>query len=88
MTVFECAGLEAAIADDDAMRNSEQLGIGEFDAWPRIAIIVEHLDSGLAELIIERIGRGAHSGGLVEVERNEHDMKRCNGSGQMMPRSS
>ena len=58
MAVFERAGLETALADDDAMRDAEQFRIGEFDAGARIAIIVEHLDTGCSELGVQGIGRG------------------------------
>ena len=48
MTIFERAGLQAALADHDAVRNAEQLRIGEFDTRSGVAIIVQHLDAGSA----------------------------------------
>jgi hypothetical protein len=56
VAIFERAALEAALADDDTVRNAQQLGVGELDTGTRVAIIVEHLDTGSAELRIERIG--------------------------------
>ena len=46
VAVFELAGLEAALADDQAVRNAEQLRVGELDARARVAVVVQHLDAG------------------------------------------
>ena len=52
--------VEAALADDHAMRNAEQFGVGELDPGTGIAIVVQYVDAGGAELGIERLGRRAH----------------------------
>ncbi len=60
MAVFEFAGSQAAITDDHAMRDAEQLGIGELHAGAGIAIIVERVDAGGAELRLQRIRSRAY----------------------------
>src|SRR5580658_7390237 len=40
MTVLQCPGLDPALTDDDAMRNADQLGVGELDAGSGVAIVV------------------------------------------------
>src|SRR2546423_4419209 len=44
IAVFEFACFHSALADDDAMRNPQQLRIGEFHSRPGIAVVVQHLD--------------------------------------------
>ncbi len=54
----------------------EQLGVGEFDPRACVAVVVEHVDAGHVELGVERIGRGTHLCGLVQIERYQYHMKR------------
>ena len=39
-----------------AMRNAEQLGVGELDARARVAVVVQHLDAGGGELGVQPVG--------------------------------
>src|SRR5580704_9532474 len=59
MAVLELARLEAALAHHQAMRDAEQLGVREFDAGARVAIIEQHFDAGGGELGVQAVGGGA-----------------------------
>src|SRR5579871_1446084 len=48
--ILKCAGGQATLGDDDAVADTEQLSIGEFDARALVAVIVERLDAGSHEL--------------------------------------
>ena len=42
MAIFQFAGGQAFFADDNAMRNPDELSIRELDAWPNVAIIEQY----------------------------------------------
>src|SRR5690606_30535081 len=46
LPVFEPAGRQSAVTDDDAVGNAQQLGVGELDAGPGVAVVVQHVDAG------------------------------------------
>src|SRR5580700_11978890 len=71
MAVFERAGVEAALADDHAMRNTQQLSVRELDPGTGIAIVIQYLDAGSAELGIERLGRCPNPWRLLQIERHQ-----------------
>src|ERR1700756_5687716 len=50
VAILEPPGLETTGRDHQAMWNAEQLRVGGLDPRPRIAVVVEHLDTGGAEL--------------------------------------
>ena len=50
------AVLEAAAPDDEAQRAAEQLGVGQLLPRPRVALVVEGLDAGRAQLLVEAVG--------------------------------
>src|ERR1700752_4998086 len=45
LTVFETLGLESALRHHHAVRNAEQLRVGELDSGPRVAVVVQHFDA-------------------------------------------
>src|SRR6185312_4108202 len=77
IAVFQAAGLETPIPDHQPMRNAEELCVGEFDARTGIAVVVEHLDALGGELVVEAIGNFSHPRGLLQIERDEHDLEGC-----------
>src|SRR5260221_293354 len=58
--VFAAPRREAPLAQDQAVWNAEQLGIGKLDARAGVTIVVEYLDAGGAECRVQRVGGGAH----------------------------
>src|SRR5271168_2039953 len=65
MPVFELAGLERAIADDQPVRDPDELRVGEFHAGSRVAIVEQHVDAGGAEILVQLVGRAAHALGFL-----------------------
>ena len=53
MSIFDQVFFQASVTDDQSMRDAEQIGIGKFNARPRIAIVEQDFDSGLLQLCIE-----------------------------------
>src|SRR5260221_8713017 len=58
--VFAAPRREAPLAQDQAVWNAEQLGIGKLDARAGVTIVVEYLDPGGAQCPVQRVGGGAH----------------------------
>ena len=50
------AVLEAAAPDDEPQGAAEQLGVGELLPRPRVALVIEGLDAGGAQVLIEAVG--------------------------------
>src|ERR1700730_8863111 len=78
MTIFEISRGEAAFPDDDPMRNSDELGVGEFDARTGIAIVEQYVDTGGIELLVQRIGGLPDERRLLVIDRHQDDLERCN----------
>src|ERR1700681_4290307 len=76
MTIFEISRGEAAFPDDDPMRNSDELGVGEFDARTGIAIVEQYVDAGGIELLVQRIGGLPDERRLLLVDRHQDDLER------------
>src|SRR5215469_7056752 len=76
MAVLEPPGLEATLSHHQAMGDAEQLCVRELDAGARIAVVVEDLDAGGAELLIQAVADFADTGGFLQVERYQHHLKR------------
>jgi hypothetical protein len=68
VAVFELARGKAAVTDDHAVRDAQQLRVRELHSGPRFAVVVEHVDAGIAQLRVQRIGRIAHGFGAIVVE--------------------
>ena len=65
----------AAIADDQPVRDPDELRIGEFHAGPRVAIVEQHVDAGGAEILVQLVGRAAHALGFLVVDRHHDDVE-------------
>src|SRR5882762_985008 len=76
VTIFESPRGQAPFPDDDAMRDADELGIGEFDAWTGVAIVEQHIDAGGVELLIQRIRRLLNARRLLVIDRHQHDLER------------
>src|SRR5580658_4597396 len=76
MAVFKRAGVEAALAYHYAMRDAQQFGIGELDPGTGIAIVIQYLNAGSAELGVQRLGRRAHPWRLLQVQPYQVDGER------------
>src|SRR5579871_1913835 len=48
--IFELAGLQATLSDNQAVRNAQQFRIGEFDPRTSISVVIQHFDSSGGEL--------------------------------------
>src|SRR5437763_8654347 len=55
---LDLAGAERPTSDRDPKRAPEQLGIDELLPWPRVAVVVQRLESELHELAVQLIGIG------------------------------
>src|SRR5262245_19106586 len=73
--VLEPAGAEPALGHDDAVRNAEELRIGELDAGPRVPVVEQHLDVRVGELAVEPLRRLAHRRRLLPVEADDDDLE-------------
>ncbi len=81
MAVFEFARRQAAFADHQPVRDAEQFGIGEFDAWPRIPVIEQNLETGGDQLRVQCVGRFAQLVGALQVDSDQHHVERRQRSG-------
>src|SRR5882672_509227 len=72
LAVFESAGIEAAIRHHQAVRDAQQLGIGELDARARVTVVVQDLDSGGGELGIQAVADFADTRGFLQVQGYQH----------------
>src|SRR5690348_12371337 len=75
MPVLEPSAREATLRHHQAVRDAEQFRVGEFDSRARVAIVVEHLDTGGAELGIQALTDLAHAGGFLQIERHQHQLE-------------
>src|SRR6202034_2394469 len=81
MTIFEIPRSQAALADHDAMRDSHELRIGEFDPRTGVPIVEQYIDAGGGELLVQRIGGLLNERRLLVVDRHQDDLKRRDGFG-------
>src|SRR3984893_13994773 len=72
LAVFESAGIETAIRHHQAVRDAQQLGIGELDARTRVTVVVQNLDSGGGELGIQAVAGFADTRGFLQVQGYQH----------------
>ena len=56
---LDLAGLEPLATDRQAQRRAEQLGVGELRPRASVAVVVEDVEAGLAQLVVEPVGDGA-----------------------------
>src|SRR3569833_3204422 len=54
--VFELTRFQPALSDNQAVRDAQQLRVGELDARTGVAVVVQHFDSSSSELGIEPVG--------------------------------
>src|SRR5580658_2384963 len=73
--VFEPARLQAALGHHQAVRDAEELGVGELDARAGVAVVVQHLDAGGSELGVQPVGDFTDTGGLLQVESNKDELE-------------
>src|SRR5688572_15260450 len=71
--VFDDAFLEAALAHDEAMRDADELLVGEEHAGALVAVVEEDLHAGRDELRVELFGGIAHGAALLVAERDHRD---------------
>ena len=51
------AGREGARRDGHDQRHAQQLGVGELHAGRLVAVVVQHLDAGVGQALVEAVGR-------------------------------
>src|SRR6185312_12372362 len=76
MTILKLSRLQAALAHDEPVGDSEQLGIGKLDPRPCVTVVVQHLDSACGERRVEPIGRFPHAGGFLLADGNQDHLER------------
>src|SRR5258708_22155757 len=76
MTIFQIPRGETALPDDDPVRNSDELGIGEFNARTGVAIVEQYVDAGGIELLVQRIGGLLDERRLLVIDRHQDDLER------------
>src|SRR5262245_36927552 len=73
--VFELARVEPALRDHDAMRNAEELRVGELHSGPRVAIVEQRLETRGAQRFVQLLGRLAHARGFLQVDGHQHHLE-------------
>src|SRR6185503_2415149 len=53
MAVFELPFFQAAVTHDHAVWNADELGVGELDARPLVAVVEQCVDAGGDEVVVE-----------------------------------
>src|SRR5450631_713995 len=76
VSIFEISGAQAALADHDAVRNADELRIGELHPGAGVAIVQQYIGARLVELLIQPVGRLAHALGFLIVEGYQDHQKR------------
>src|SRR5258708_24736171 len=76
MTIFQIPRGETALPDDDPVRNSDELGIGEFNARTGVAIVEQYVDAGGIELLVQRIGGLLDERSLLGIDRPQDHLER------------
>src|SRR3984957_17198929 len=79
MTIFEIPRGETPLPDHDAMRDSHELRIGEFDPRTGAPIVEPNLESGGVELLIQRVGGFLDERRFLVIDRHQDDLKRRDG---------
>src|SRR6516162_2155877 len=67
VTVLEPPGLEPTLRHHQSVRDAKQLRVRELDSGAGVAVVVEDLDAGGAELLVQAIADFANTGGLLQV---------------------
>ena len=84
---FDQAFFETARADDDLIRNADEIHAGEFRAGTLGRVVVENIAARLGQLRI-KVFAGAVGRRIARLQIDQCDIERRDGSGQMMPASS
>ena len=71
--VLESPGVDAAFADHQPVGNAEQLGIGELDAGPGVAVVEHGFEARRRERAVQGIGRVPHPRGEPGVQESHVD---------------
>src|SRR5262245_37784517 len=75
--IRESPGLQAAIGDHHAVRNTQQLCVGEFDAGACIAIIEQHFDASRSEVTIQTFAHLSYALGFLQIDGHKYHVERC-----------
>ena len=73
--VFDFSGIPRLLSDDQAMRDTQQVRIGEFHSGSLRTIVQQHVETGVHELRIERVSRFLNTVGFFEIYRNQNDIE-------------
>src|SRR5271157_1356655 len=76
LTIFEISGRQAALSDHYAVRNPQQLGIGEFDPGTRVAIVEQYIDTRSTELLVKRVSLLLNKRRFLVIDRHQYHLKR------------
>jgi hypothetical protein len=60
-SILDIARFEIPVTDDDAMRNTDQVGVGKFDAGAFVPIIQQNGNALCVQLVVEPIRRSTAS---------------------------
>src|ERR1700683_4079008 len=75
VTVLEISAAQTPVADDDTVRDADELRIGELDSRPGVAVVKQHIDAGGGEFLVQGIGRLLYALRLLIIDRHQHDEK-------------
>ena len=64
---------EPAVADGDAVRDADELEVGEHHAGTLAAVVEQHLDARRGELVVQPIGQRLHRLVAVVADRRDRD---------------
>src|SRR3989344_4823583 len=67
---------EALVAEYDAMRNADEVHVGEHYTRAFVAIVEQYLKAGSGEVGVETVNRLAHASRLVIADGHERDVER------------
>ena len=88
MSILECASVDAAIGDDDAMWNANELCIRELHTGSCITIIEQNLEATLLKLRVKLLGEFRHLCDFAALSGTNTTSNGAIGVGQMIPAAS
>src|SRR3954468_177585 len=77
--VLELARFQPTLSDNQAVRDAQQLCVGELDSRTGVAVVVQHFNSSSSKLGIEPLGDLAYPFGFLHAHGHEHNLEGRNG---------
>ncbi len=77
--IFDQSLFQSALADDESVRDADQIHVGEHDAGPLIAVIEQYVEAHHLPRVLEPLRRLGDGCGFVHADRHHADLKRRDG---------